>query len=128
MHRLVAVVSAVVLITSVSVYAATTKSISVSGNLTGGTKVSASCSVSSTGQASGAGQLYGTNNGVPYSYPFNINKVTTSTNTVILSGYFIANKAPVTLTAAVPSGAQTFKYVVNGKTVTYTGTGTVTVK
>lgn len=125
MKRRFALVAAVCLLaTSVGLAAAKYKSISVSGNLNGGTNVSASCSVSSTGLASGAGKLYG--NG--YSYAFSVNKVTSGVNSVTISGKFTANNAPVSLTARVPDGSQTFNYVVNGKTVTYTGVGTVTIQ
>lgn len=82
MHRLVPLVVTAVLVTSVSVYAAARKSVSVSGNLTGGTRVSASCSVSNTGKASGAGTLSSTNNGITYNYPFTVNGLKTGTNTV----------------------------------------------
>lgn len=130
MYRMVAIALALVLATSATLVAATAKSISVVGVLTGNTNVSASCSVSTTGVASGAGRLFGKNsNGTPYTYPFIINKATTGAGTVTLSGYFnVSGNPPMTLTAAVPKGAQTFKYVINGNTVTYTGTGTVTVK
>ncbi|MDZ4688644.1 MAG: hypothetical protein SH850_26520 [Planctomycetaceae bacterium] len=130
MNRLhaLALVTTLSLLASAAAFAAVPASISVSGTLNGGINVSASCFVSSSGQASGAGRLFRTYNGVTYSYPFNINMVTTGTNTVILTGYTVANLAPVTLTATVPSGSQSFKYVVNGKTVTLTGQGTVTIQ
>lgn len=130
MSRTLGFAFAILLATSATLVAATAKNISVVGVLTGNTNVSASCTVSTNGTASGAGRLSGKNpNGTTYSYPFLINKVTTGTGTVTMTGYFnVSGRTPVTLTAAVPSGAQTFKYVVNGKTVVYTGTGTVTVK
>lgn len=130
MHRILALSVAILLATQFALAAGTTKSISVTGKLSGDTSVSASCSVSSAGKASGAGRFSGKNtNGTTFSYPFTVNKVTTGLGTITLSGNFdIAGSPPITLTAAVPSGAQKFTYVVNGKIVTYTGTGTVMVK
>lgn len=125
MHRIIGLAAAVLLVTQIALAAGTSRSISVTGNLSAGAKVSASCTVSSTGQASGTGRLFGTG----YSYPFVVNKITTGQGTITLSGYFsVAGSPPMTLTAAVPSGNQTLKYVVNGRTITYTGTGTVTVR
>ena len=104
--------------------AATPKSISVSGNLNGGAKVTASCTLSTTGQTSGTGKFFGPT----FSYAFRVTKVATEGKNVVLSGNFTGTNATFTLTTAYPSGAQTFGYVVNGHTTTYSGTGTVTVK
>lgn len=104
--------------------------ISVKGQLSGGAYVLAECTVSNTGQVGGTGKLFGTNaNGYAYAYPFTIKRVSTANGKLILSGNFAVTGAPpVTLTASVPSGPQTFNYVVNGQTITMTGQGTVTVK
>lgn len=129
MFRRLALASLVCFVASqLGLAADNSKSLSVTGNYPGGVKISASCTVTSIGQASGEGRLTGTNNGTAFSYPFTVTAVKTAKGTVTLSGNFKANNAPVTLTAAVPKGAQTFKYVVNGKTVTQNGQGTVTVK
>ena len=126
MTRRLALIAIVCLLASpVGLAAATSRTVAVTGFLNGGLKVSASCTVSSTGQPLGTGKLTAANGS---SYAFVINKISTGPGTVILGGYFVANNAPLTLTAAVPSGAQTLKYVVNGTTVTLTGTGTVTIQ
>ncbi len=43
-----------------------------------------------------------------------------------VQGNFVNIGYPLTLTASVPSGPMSFTYVVNGKSYTLTGTGTVT--
>lgn len=110
--------------------AATPKRITVAGQLSGNTRVSAQCIVSSTGQVSGTGSLTGRNpNGTTYGYPFVIKTITTTTNKITLKGNFaVTGSPPITLTAAVPSGAMSFQYVINGRTVNYTGTGTASVR
>ena len=105
------------------------KSIDVTGQLSGGNFVSAVCSVGATGQITGTGVLYGTNssNGYTYKYPFIIKQGSTASGKLVLTGNFaFVGGYPVTLSASVPNGPLTFSYVVNGKTYTMTGTGTVT--
>jgi len=124
MQRKVVFAVALLLVTQFA-FAAATKTVVISGNYSGGAKVSATCTISSTGLVSGVGKFEGPG----FSYPFTVKKVTSGAGTVTLSGNFtIASKPPITLTAAVPSGNQTFKYVLSGKTATYSGTGTVTVQ
>lgn len=103
-------------------------SIAVDGQLSGGNNVSAACTIPKPGQITGTGSLSGTNpsNGYKYSYPFYINKLSTASGKITLSGNFVNIGYPVTLTASVPSGPMSFTYVVNGKSYTLTGTGTVT--
>lgn len=119
-----------VLATQVALEAATSKKIGVSGTFGGGQQVSASCTLSSTGQVSGAGALYGkNNNGSTFSYAFAINKITTGKGTITLSGFFkIAGNPPISLTATVPDGFETFQYQINGQTVKFVGNGTVTIQ
>lgn len=125
MSRILVCSAVLLLATQVAFAAVTTRKVIVDGQLTGGAKVQATCTVSSTGQASGTGKF----SGPGYSYPFTINKVTSGTGTLTFSGNFtMAGAYPVTLTVSVPSGNQTFKYVINGKTVTLTGPGTPTIQ
>lgn len=125
MSRILVCSAVLLLATQIAFAAVTTRKVIVDGQLTGGSKVQATCTVSSTGQASGAGKF----SGPSYSYPFTINKVTSGAGTLTFSGNFtMAGAYPVTLTVSVPSGNQTFKYVINGKRVTLTGTGTATIQ
>lgn len=129
MYRNLAAIVALLVASQVA-WAATPKRITVAGQLSGNTRVSAQCTVSSTGQVSGTGSLTGRNsNGTTYGYPFVIKTITTATNKITLKGNFaVTGNPPITLTATVPSGAMSFQYVINGQTVNYTGTGTVTVR
>lgn len=100
--------------------------ITVSGKYSNGSFVNATCTVNN-GQVTGTGVLYGNNNGYIYQYPFTINRATTVPGAVILYGKIVGGP-DMALKASVPSGAQTFAYVVNGNTYTLSGSGTVTVK
>ncbi|MBC8116257.1 MAG: hypothetical protein H7062_17860 [Candidatus Saccharimonas sp.] len=132
MNRILVLSVAMLLASQAAPAAAPATSISVVGQLSGGNKVSASCTVGKTDLITGAGSLSGTNtsNGYKYSYPFNITKGSTTSGKLVLTGKFAPAYGgyPVTLTASVPSGSVSFAYVVNGKTYTLNGTGTVTVK
>jgi hypothetical protein len=128
MSRILVVSAAILLAEQAAPAAGPVTLIAVSGQLSGGNFVSATCAVPTPGQIGGARRLYGTNrsNGYSYSYAFNINQLSTAGGKLTLTGKFTSNGAPVTLTASVPSGPMSFTYVVNGKSYTYTGTGTVT--
>ncbi len=104
--------------------------INVTGQLSGGNFVLATCSVGSNGQVSGTGVLYGTNpsNGYTYKYPFTINKLATTSGKLVLYGNLVGAGYPVTLVASVPNGPMSFSYVVNGNVYSLSGTGTVTTK
>ncbi|MEK6262442.1 MAG: hypothetical protein AABP62_27910 [Planctomycetota bacterium] len=131
MNRILVLSVALLLTAQAAPAAAPVTAIGVVGQLSGGNKVSASCTVGKTGLITGAGSLSGTNtsNGYKYSYPFNITRGSTASGKLVLTGKMTgANGYPVTLTARVPNGAVSFAYVVNGTTYTLTGTGTVTVK
>ena len=131
MNRFQVLAVAIMLAVQTAATAGPGLSIGVVGQLNGGNNVSASCSVSATGQASGAGALTGTNpsNGYKYSYPFTITKVASAPGKVILTGNLVAAPTvPVTLTATVPNGPVSFVYVIGGKSYSYTGTGVVTIK
>ena len=108
--------------------AAMAQTIKVEGQLSGGNNVSVVCAIVN-GQISGTGTLYGTNpsNGYKYSYPFTVTKGTTAQGKLILTGK-LAGGLDMTLSSTVPNGAMVFSYVVNGKTYSFTGQGTVTVK
>ncbi len=126
MHRVLVWSAVVLLATQVALAAGTSRKVTVSGQLSGGTKVSVTCTVSSTGGVSGGGTLSGTGG----SYPFTVTKFTTDTakGLITFTGHFTGATYPLTLTAKFPNGAQTFSYVVNGKTVTLNGQGTVTIQ
>ncbi|MFO1040939.1 MAG: hypothetical protein U0941_04090 [Planctomycetaceae bacterium] len=123
MHRVLAIIG-IVLVASQIAFAATSKKIGVTGQLNGGMKVSATCTLTGNGQASGSGTLSGTGG----SYPFTITGFSTAGGELTLTGKFNGVNYPLTLTSKVPSGTQTFSYVVNGKTVKFTGTGSVTIQ
>ena len=128
MSRILVLSTAFLLAEQTAPAAGPVTSIAVSGQLSGGNYVSATCAVSNLGQVNGSGSLYGTNpsNGYSYNYAFSITKLSTASGKLTLTGKFTSNGSPVTLTASVPSGPMSFTYVVNGKSYTYTGTGTVT--
>ena len=104
-------------------------SIKVEGQLAGGNFVTASCTISNTGQITGTGVLYGQNpaNGYMYKYPFVVTKGTTAQGKLILSGYVVGGPN-FSLSSTVPAGAMVFSYVVNGNTYSLPGQGTVSVK
>jgi len=128
MVRVLALVLGVVL--SAQAAPAFAQSVNVFGKLDNGNFVNAVVSKGANGQFSGTGVLYGVNpsNGYRYQYPFSINRLATAPGQVILTGNMIGAGFPVTLTATVPNGPLTFSYVVNGKTYTMAGTGSVTIK
>ena len=130
MSRFLAV-SAAILLASQAAFAGPVTGISVSGKLSGDKSLGVSCTVGKTGLISGTGSLTGKNTetGTEFSYPFYISKGSTAKGKLTLTGKMTAVNGPaVTITASVPSGAVTFSYVVNGKTYSMTGTGTVTTK
>ncbi len=128
MNRILVLSVAMLLTTQAAPAAAPASAISVVGKLSGGNNVSATCAIGKNGAITGAGSLTGTNNGYKYSYPFTITKGSTATGKIILTWNMTGVNYTETLTASVPSGAMSFAYVVNGKTYTLTGTGTVTIK
>jgi len=127
MKRLLVLPAIVILLSQAS--SAMAQTIKIQGKLDGGNFVSAVCSVGANGQISGTGVLYGQNaaTGATYKYPFVISKGVTAQGKLILTGNLIAGPA-VTLSASVPNGAMVFSYVINGKTYSYAGTGTVLVQ
>ena len=129
MNRYLILSATILLLAQASPALAQVKTINVTGQLNGGNFVSATCTVGNNGQFSGTGVLYGTNpsNGYSYKYPFTISGGSTASGKLVLTGKMTAGPA-VTLSATVPNGAMSFSYVIGGKTYTYTGTGTVTVK
>lgn len=125
MNRVLVWSVVMLLATQVAIAAVPSKKVVVTGKYPGGLTVNVTCNVLSTGQATGSGTLSGT----AFSYPFNVTKISTGQGTVILSGHFTSGVSyPITLTAHVPSGTQTFSYVVNGQTVSMTGQGTVVIQ
>ncbi len=130
MNRILVLSVALLLTTQAAPAATPASAISVVGRLSGGNNVSASCTIGKTGLITGAGSLSGTNtsSGYKYSYPFTITKGSTASGKLVLTGKMTGVNYPVTLTASVPNGPMSFAYVVNGKTYTLTGTGTVTLK
>ena len=127
MNRILVLSVAMLLATQAAPAAAPATSISVVGQLSGGNKVSASCTIGKAGLITGAGSLSGSDPGSA-GYPFTITKGTTASGKLVLTGKMTGVNYPVTLTASVPNGPLSFAYVVNGKTYTQSGTGTVTVK
>lgn len=131
MNRFLTLSVAILLAAQADLTAGPVTSITVAGQLSDGSSVLAVCSVSNTGAITGTGVLSGTNpqNGYNYRYPFVITKGSTAQGSLVLNGNIGGPGGPsVTLTAAVPSGGVIFTYVVNGKAITLTGQGTVTVK
>lgn len=125
MNRVLVWSVVMLLATQVAIAAAPSKKVVVTGNYPGGLTVNVTCNVQSNGQATGSGTLSGTG----FSYPFNVTKVSSGLGTVTLSGKFTSGISyPITLTARVPSGTQTFSYVVSGKNISMTGQGTVVVQ
>ncbi len=105
-------------------------SITVKETFSNGNIVSAVCSVGKNDQVSGTGIYSGTNprNGYKWKYPFTINKFSSASGKIILTGTLDGVGYPVTLTASVPNGPASFAYAVKGVTYSYSGTGTVTLK
>jgi hypothetical protein len=125
----VLVLSATVLLAQTAFVLAQPSAIIIDGQVAGGNFVTATCTVGKAGQITGSGVLYGTNpgTGANYKYPFTISQGSTATGKLVLTGKMAAGPA-VTLSATVPAGDMVFSYVVNGKTVSLAGKGSVTVK
>jgi hypothetical protein len=129
MKRMIVLPTFALLLLQASWVMAQPTSVSIEAKLTTGDFISASCNISSTGQFTGSGVLYGVNkaNGYTYRYPFVISKGVTGQGKLILTGQMTSGPL-VSLSVTVPNGPVAFSYVVNGKTYTMTGVGTVLVK
>ena len=124
MQRIIAFTFAVLLVTQLAFAATTPKRVVVTTTLPGGLKVSTTTTVAANGHVSGTGVISGPN----FRYGFAVTKMTTAKGMVTLSGHFTVPGNPsFTLTAAVPSGNQTFKYSIYGQSFSYSGTGTVVI-
>lgn len=130
MSRFLFATVAILLATQAPLSAGPVTQIYVTGKLSGGNFVVATCSVSNTGQVTGTGVLYGMNTqtGTTYSYPFVITQGVTGPGTITFTGAIAGGGPPITLMATVPAGPIAFTYVVNGNTYGYTGQGTVSTK
>ena len=129
MRRIFVLPALVLLMAQASLAMAQVTSIKVEGQLADGNVVTATCSVGNNGQITGTGALSGKNSvtGAMYSYPFVISKGVTAQGKLVLTGKMVAGPA-MTLSATSPNGAVVFSYVINGKTYSYAGQGTISVK
>jgi hypothetical protein len=118
----------VLLVAQASSARAANPTIQVDGQLAGGNFVTATCTVAN-GQITGTGVLYGQNavTGATYRYAFAITKGVTANGKLVLTGQ-IAGGPALSLSASVPSGAMVFSYIVNNKTYSLAGQGTVVLK
>lgn len=123
------VAALVLLVAQASPARAANPTIQVDGQLAGGNFVTATCTVANNGQITGQGVLSGQNavNGAVYRYPFTITKGLTANGKLVLTGQ-IAGGLALSLTATAPAGAMVFSYIVNGKTYSLAGQGTVVLK
>ncbi|WP_010587810.1 hypothetical protein [Schlesneria paludicola] len=125
MQRIMALTVAILLVSSLAYAANAPKRVVVTTTIPGGLKISTTTTVAANGSVSGSGQITGPR----FRYSFAVTRVVTAKGTVTLSGHFnVPGNPTFTLTAAVPSGAQTFKYSIYGQSFAYTGSGTVAIQ